>query len=260
MNHTGQPTTQPAAQPMSSVPLGASHFFEGAKLMWHPSLRLYCLVPILANIILFCLITAFFFAQYREVIDFFLEFIPTWLAPLAWIVFVIVGVLLVIIYGYSFNLITNIIAAPFYGLLAEKAQEILTGQPLESEALLPMTIRVVGRELLKLWYFLSRGFLIILITILVATIPIIQVIAPLIGLAWSAWSMSIQYADYAADNNQRSFKRLRHCLWSSKSTSFGFGGTVMLLSTIPVINIFVIPAAVTGGTIYWTRQLSHSCR
>ena len=35
----------------------------------------------------------------------------------------------------------------------------------------------------------------------------------------------------------------------------GFGAVVTLAITIPIVNLFVIPAAVAGATVFWVDQL-----
>lgn len=250
----------------NNVASGVFYFKEGLRLVWTPELRVYILVPLLVNCVLFFVLTGWLIHTYGSaftglidsIIDFFPDFFQRFIAPLAWIVWFVCGILFLIVYGYSFNMITNIIAAPFYGLLSAKAEALLTGNPPPDEPLLRMIPRVMGREISKLWYFLSRGVIIILIMILVGSIPVVNLIAPAIGLAWSAWSMSIQYADYAGDNNQLNFKLLRMCLWQKKFSCLGFGGFTMLMSVIPVINIVAIPVAVVGGTLFWLRELK-SC-
>lgn len=242
-------------KPVNNLVTGGQYFVQGINLLWHPQLRLYILVPLLVNCILFVGLTALFISNFSQFADSVTQGLPPLLAPLAWFVLVILGVLALIVYGYSFNMITNIIAAPFYGLLAEKAEMLLTGQKGEGEPLAEMIPRVVMREITKLWYFLSRGFLIMLVILLLSTIPLINFIAPVIGILWGAWSMAIQYGDYAADNNRLDFKELRQRLWQRKYSSLGFGGIVMGCSIVPILNIFAMPAAVTGGTIYWVQEL-----
>jgi CysZ protein len=36
--------------------------------------------------------------------------------------------------------------------------------------------------------------------------------------------------------------------------AWGFGGLVMLCTMIPVVNFFVMPAAVAGATLIWVRE------
>lgn len=234
----------------------------GAKLLTNPKLRPYVLVPLLVNCLLFVVITSVVLTYFWAVVESGNSFVPEWLqpwiAPFAWFVWFLVAVLFLILYGYSFNVITNFIAAPFYGLLAEAAYKLLSGRNLPAESILHLLLRVFSREFSKLFYFLGRGFLVILLMLLISFIPIVQGLAPIIGILWSAWSMAIQYVDYSADNEQVPFPEMRNCLWRRSRSSLGFGSAVMLSSVIPIVNIFAMPAAVAGGTIYWLEELRSS--
>ena len=232
----------------NNLATGCYYYAEGLRLIWRPELRPYLLVPLLVNGLLFVVLTCALFQYMGGAMDTVMNVLPTWLEPLAMIAWVLIAILLLIIYGYSFNMITNIIAAPFYGILAQKVEELLTGEPAPEESLWRMVPRVMLRELSKLIYFLSRGIVVVLIMLLVSFIPVIQVLAPFIGLAWSAWTMAIQYTDYATDNHQRPFKTLRQCLWRKKFSCAGFGSVIMLCSITPIVNIFAMPAAVALNT------------
>ena len=48
--------------------------------------------------------------------------------------------------------------------------------------------------------------------------------------------------------NNKSFKQLKMFMSNNKFTSLGFGMAVMLALMIPILNIFVAPAAVIGAT------------
>lgn len=254
--------TEPHTKSSNNIATGIRYFIDGIRLLLHKDLRLYILVPLVVNCFLFFILTTALFSYLGGFIGGESGWIPNWLepwlAPLKWIAWLIVGALLFIFYAYSFNMITNIIAAPFYGLLAEKAEEILTGSKPQSESLSSMIPRVMLRELQKLLYFLLRGVFIILIILMISFIPLLQFAAPLVGLCWGAWSMAIQYSDYPADNNKDPFKKLRERLSNCSYSSLGFGGAVMACSVIPLLNIFAMPAAVAGGTIFWVNELKYA--
>jgi CysZ protein len=36
----------------------------------------------------------------------------------------------------------------------------------------------------------------------------------------------------------------------------GFGGLVALCASIPIVNFFVVPAAVVGATLLWCEELN----
>ncbi|MEX1032668.1 MAG: sulfate transporter CysZ [Cellvibrionaceae bacterium] len=227
---------------------GAGYLIEGFKLLNHPKLRLFVLVPILVNTLLFIALTTVLVQQFTDMLDWLMEWLPAWADFMAWVVGVVLALFVVLIYGYSFSMITNVLAAPFYGVLAEKAEELASGRLLEGESLLHMIPRTVVREIRKLWYFLWRSLIILILSF-------VPLIGPLVAAIWAAWSMSVQYSDYAADNHMTPFTRLRALLGTRLWSALGFGATVMLGMMVPVLNIFIMPAAVVGGTLFWLREL-----
>ncbi len=229
---------------------GFGYLGEGFRLLFHPHLRLFVIIPILINTIFLFILTSVLFYQFTATINYMMEWLPLWLEFLAYIIGIICVILILLFYGYSFSTITNFLAAPFYGVLAEKVEELATGKRVQGESLVTMIPRTILRELQKLWYFVWRSVFIFILTF-------IPLVGPLIGLAWVAWSMSVQYCDYAADNHQTPFDKLRHQLSGRLWGSWSFGGGVMLGTMVPLLNVFVMPAAVIGGSLYWLEELQH---
>lgn len=241
---------------MTNSPInGMTYLTRGAQLIITPQLRWFVLVPLLINLVLFVAATSLLIQQFGVAMNWMLGSLPGWLDFLTWILWVIFAGLVLIVYGYSFSMITNIIAAPFYGILAEKTEILVSGKGPAPESLGHMIPRTLGREMVKLWYFILRGLALLILMFALSFIPLINVIVPAIGFLWGAWSMAIQYVDYPADNNQLTFKDTRNRLWSRKYSSFSLGGLVMLGTMIPLVNIFVMPIAVVGGTLFWIDEL-----
>lgn len=223
---------------------GIGYLTDGFSLLSHPQLRVFVWVPITINILLFVALSVYLSQQFSDWLNWMMDRLPNWLDFLAWIIGIVTAIALVVVYGYCFSLFTNLLAAPFYGLLAEKVELLATGQAPEGEPIVRMVIRTIGRELQKFWYFLWRSVLILLLYF-------VPPIGQILSVPWSAWTMSVQYADYAADNHRTVFAELQRQLRQQMLTTVGFGGTVALGMMIPVLNIFVIPAAVIGGTLMW---------
>ncbi len=244
---------------MSNSPVrGLSYLTRATHLIVQPQLRWFVLVPVLINLVLFVVITGLLLQQFGATMDWLLGGLPVWLDFLAWILWVLFAVVLLVVYGYSFSLITNLLAAPFYGVLAERAEILIRGRGPEPETLWHMLPRVMGRELVKLWYFIWRGLLVLLLMLALSFTPLLQLLVPLVGFLWGAWSMCIQYVDYPADNHQLAFAETRRRLWQRKYSSFSLGGLVMLGSMIPLANIFIMPIAVVAGTLFWAEELQQS--
>lgn len=239
---------------------GLNYLSRGAQLLISPQLRWFVLVPVLINIVLFFITTTVLIQQFGSAMDWLLGGLPSWLSFLAWILWALFAAVILLVYGYSFSLITNLLAAPFYGVLAEKTEALISGTGPEPEPLSHMIPRTLRRELVKLWYFVSRGVLLTLAMLILSFIPAVNIIVPVIGFIWGAWSMTIQYADYAADNNRLSFTETRARLSKNRYTSLSMGGLVMLGTMIPLANIFIIPISVIGGTVYWCEELKHQSK
>jgi CysZ protein len=237
---------------------GARYFFRGLRLLLHPRLRLFVLIPLAINCLLFAVLTTLLVQYFDQLTQWdlplpaILQFLEKTLKWVAWLLIVVV---VLIGYGYSFNIITNILAAPFYGLLSQRTEEMLTGIECPDEPLLQMIPRTIFRELRKLLYFVTRGIFILLVMILMGLTFIFNFLAPLLGVLWSAWSMSIQYVDYAADNHRTDFAAVRKLLRKRRYSCIGFGGTVMGCSMVPILNIIAMPAAVIGGTLFWVNEV-----
>lgn len=241
---------------MTNTPFkGLSYLSRGARLLVTPQLRWFVLVPVLINVVLFVAATWLLVQQFGMAMDWLLSSLPGWLEFLGWLLWAVFAALVLVVYGYSFSIITNVIAAPFYGFLAEKTELLVRGRGPEPESLAHMIPRTLAREMIKLWYFMLRGLALLLLMLVLSFIPVVNVIAPVIGFLWGAWSMAIQYVDYPADNNRLSFADTRNRLWNCKFSSFGLGGLVMLGTMIPVVNIFIMPVAVAGGTLFWIEEL-----
>lgn len=234
---------------------GLNHLTRGAQLIVRPELRWFVFVPVMINIVLFVILTGILIDQFGLALTWLLDWIPSWLDFLAWILWMLFSAVLLLVYGYSFSILTNIIAAPFYGILADRTEALLKGQGAEPEPLSKMIPRTLGREMVKLWYFIVRGVAIFILTLFLSWIPLVNILVPIIIFVWGAWTMAIQYVDYTADNHQLAFPSMRNRLASKKYSSVGFGSLVMIGTMIPLANIIILPIAVVGGTVFWIEEL-----
>ncbi len=234
---------------------GANYLVRGAKMLPHPRLRAFVLIPLLINLIIFATLLGIAFSYISDWIDGMMAAIPEWLSFLEYILWPIVGLAASLFTGYLFTGVAIMIASPFNALLAEKAEELVTGQPVDAleglGAALASIPRGIARELRKLWYYLPMFAFVLLCSLL----PVVNAVSPLLWFGLGAWMMSIQYLDYPMDNHQLSFADVKEAVRSRRLSSLGFGGVVALMTGIPILNFFVIPSAVVGATLYWCEEL-----
>jgi CysZ protein len=132
----------------------------------------------------------------------------------------------------------------------------VTGKPVNSleglGAALLAVPRGIMRELLKLLYYLPMAAFVLIMSF----IPVLNVVAPVLWLLLGAWMMSLQFIDYPMDNHQLSFADVKEAARARRLSSMGFGGIVAVCTGIPVVNFFVVPAAVVGATLLWCEELN----
>jgi len=230
---------------------GIRYFQRGLKSLTNPGLKRFIVLPLLLNIILMGGVSWWGISEISGLVDTVVEWLPSWLSWLSWILLPVAVVTLLVVVIYFFSAILNLIASPFNGLLSEALETQMTGQSLPEESLAATIARTLARELRKLAYFIPRYLLLLVISF----IPVINVASPVLWFLFGAWVLTLQYLDYAMDNNGHSFAELHQALRKQPLTTLGFGFVVAIGFMIPIVNMLVMPAAVCGATLYWVEQL-----
>ena len=233
---------------------GPDYLRQGLKLVLSPGLRLFVLLPLGINLVLFVGLIYFAGHEFSLWVNQLMPELPSWLSFLNYILWPLFVTLVVLMVFFTFTMVANIIAAPFNGFLAEKVEVVVTGKdefPAFSWAeLLAMVPRTLSREMRKLAYYLPRAVGLLVLSL----IPGVNVIAAPLWLMFGVWMMAIQYIDYPADNHKLSWQDMLAWLRRKRWASLSFGGSVYLVLLIPVVNILMMPAAVAGATLFWVRE------
>ncbi|SHF67057.1 sulfate transporter CysZ [Vibrio gazogenes] len=233
---------------------GFGYFFFGMKLAVTPGIRRFVILPLLANVLLLGGALYYVFTQMGNWLDHLMSYVPDFLSWLNYIIWPLAVLSILFVTMYFFSAIANIIASPFNGLLAEKVEKLLDGHTINDEGLWSFfkdIPRIFAREWRKLRYTIPKmiGLFILLL------IPGIgQTIGPLVWFIFTAWMLAIQYCDYPFDNHKVSFHTMRMQLKGKQGRAYGFGMLVTLFTTIPIINLIVMPAAVCGATAMWVNE------
>lgn len=231
---------------MTQFSQGFKYLLSGFKLILKPGIRLYVLIPLLINTLLFAGAIVYGANALGGLIDGLLtqwQWLE-WLTWLLWPIFIIVALTIVF---FCFSIIANLVGAPFNGFLAGAVERTITGQEIQSgnDQSLPQIITVaIKSEFQKFLYIIVRALPLLILFI----IPMVNVAAPLIWFLFGAWMLTIEYGDYPMGNHDIVFKQQREKFASNRQLAFGFGTGVMLLTMIPVINFLAMPVSVAGAT------------
>ncbi len=224
--------------------LAMSSLRKGASLLWHKQLRKYILVPIAVNILLF---SSMLYLGYHYVGVLIAQFIPGWLQWLDWLIYPVFFMSFFVAGFFTFSVMANLIASPFYGGLAAKTLHIVRGQTgnIQEQPILS----VLGSELKRMGYLLSRALPIAIVSV----IPGVNLVAPVLWGLFAAWGVSMEYFAYTLENEGAVFSEQRQALKSIRIGALSFGGVVLACLMIPVLNVVIPPIAVISATIYRER-------
>jgi len=230
---------------------GARYFLAGLRLILRPGVKRFVFVPLLVNAVLFSALIYFGASEFSGLMD---RFLPGWLDWLRWLLWPVFVLAIALVVFFVFSVVGNLIAAPFNGFLAEAVERDLTGRALPTQSGWSYVAAEVRRslvsELRKIAYFLPRALPILLLFL----VPGLNLAAPFLWVAFGAWMLAIQYADYPMANHGLGFAEQRACLRERRLLALGFGGAAMFALVIPIVNFIVIPASVAGATAMWVEE------
>ena len=236
---------------------GFGYFFYGLEIAMSPEIRRFVLLPLLANILLVGGALFYLFSNLNLWIESLIGQMPEFLSWLSYILWPLLVLTILATFSYFFSTLANFIAAPFNGLLAEKVEEQLTGKKVNDDRMLDVlkdTPRILAREWRKLVYLLPKAIGLFLLLLIPA---LGQTVAPFLWFIFTAWMLAIQYSDYAFDNHKISFNDMRNNLKQKQGKAYGFGTCVAFFTTIPLLNLFIMPVAVCGATAMWVSEFKH---
>lgn len=198
---------------------------------------------------------------------------------LGWLFWILYGLISLLVGTLIFTLLANLIASPFYGLLAEATAKLLQKEksyspqlllepslknssfspsqnasaslPFSSnpslKTILLLIPHSIARELRKLLHFLPW----ILLCGLCLIFPLTWPLFPFLWWIVVAWIFGVEYSDYHSDNQSISFKQTLKVLKNNAMMVLGFGSMVSLAMLVPGANLVVPSIAVAGGTALW---------
>ena len=232
---------------------GSGYLREGWQRIRQPGLRRFLVIPLLLNLTLFLALISWGVRQFNYWMDRLMPHLPEWAAFVEWLLWPLFALVVLLVLFFGFSIVANLIASPFYGFLAEKIAEQERGlvSPATSwQEILMVIPKSLGRECRKIVYYLPRLLALLLLTL----VPVVNLVASPLLLAFGVWMMAVQYIDYQADNDQVGFMDMLRWMRGRRGLSLGFGLPVYIGMLIPLVNLLVMPSAVAGSTLLWVRE------
>lgn len=233
---------------------GFSALIQGLKWLKHPQLRMLIVLPIVINVVIYGLVLGLGLHWTDGLMADLIAWLPDWLSFLGTLFWWLMLFMLLAVLGLTFVTAALIVGAPFYGQLSARTLSLLGVTASEASASDPLSIALlipkgIGREFSKLVSFLPLLVLVVVISLL----PGINVIAPFVWLSVNSWIFGLQFLDYPFDDAQKPFGAVKDWGRRHRGAVLGFGFAIVIGSSIPVLNLLIIPAAVVGATRLWVQ-------
>lgn len=153
-------------------------------------------------------------------------------------------------------LLANLASAPFLDRLSERVEALVRGVAGADGAsgfsgLVSSTLRSFAAELRRLGFL---GGIWVSLSFLGLVIPGAQLVTGPLLLATTIVFLPLDYAGFALDRRAVSFRVRRQWLRANLATMVGFGAIAFGACLVPVLNLVVMPALVTAGTLLVLRR------
>ncbi len=227
---------------------------RGLGLLLQPGIRRYVVIPLLINITLFALLTWQGFTYLSDQLDHYIATIPEWLQWIDWLLQPLLVIAVFAIGAFICLILANLIAAPFNTFLAEAILvRLIPATQLPDGGVISALKEIAPslfNELKKLGYIALRATPLLILFI----IPGLNIFAPVLWLIFSAWMLALEYIEYPMSTHGIPFGEARKRLGHNRVSTLGFGAGIAVLTTIPVVNFFIMPIAVAGACVFYVDQ------
>lgn len=248
---------------------GLRLLFEGARfLRREPSLWPLAIVPVFLSLVFVAIAGSLFFANLSAIAAWCNSLLPVlvastwwswlWVGPAMFIVWIAGGLAVVVVFGAAIVaalLAANLVSAPFLERLSWRVERIERAGQVDDAEEGPSAVRAAVRSFLAelqrigflalVWTGLSLAGLVVPGAHLLTT-PLLVILTILF--------LPLEYAGHAFDRRAASFRdRLRFVranLWMMT----GFGSVAFVACFLPGLNLLMMPALVTAGTLLVVRR------
>jgi CysZ protein len=176
----------------------------------------------------------------------------SWLGWLYWayvhiVKFFLYGFLLVVMF-YTFIIISNILACPFYDRIAVKYERLRCGLDLKPASGWQEQgiFTVIKEELKKAAFALAVPFALLFI----------PVVGAFLGFLAAAILITWDYVDYSLSKACPHFKNRLQTVWHHKFSFLGYGVPLV----IPFLGLLILPFAILGATMLYHDTMKESVR
>ena len=232
---------------MSALGAALGAHGRGLGLLLHPELRGLVLAPVGLVLLVYGALCITALGALWPYLGNLGSALPEALSGLAWVLQALAVLVLLALVGVLSLLLSQTLAAPFYGALARRTERLLTGRLVSSErGLLGDLGATFRREWEKLRWTLPRLLLMFGITL----IPGLGLLASPLTLLFAAWLLAGQFLDFTQENRGQPFAATLGLMRGQRLGALAFGLPLAVGVTLPVLGALVGAQAAIAGTVW----------
>ncbi len=219
-------------------------------IIGHPSVWLWCLAPLLINIIVAVVVWRYSGDWTSQIQDVYANATQWWARLIHWGAAGLAFILRLMITAFALIVVGNISAVPFNDALSERVDRIVTGYRNDAPFQLGPEIR---RQLLILLQEIKRMLIYFTLMAILFVLSFSGALAPFaIPTQWflTMSYLSIDHLSYPLERRGAVLLKNKVAfLRTNAAPCLGFGGVMLLIALIPLVNFVFLPLGVVGGTL-----------
>lgn len=227
-------------------------------LLFRPPLWIYLLAPLLVNLLLLGLALWGAWELAPTVVNLLWTRPADGVLEVFWVITaVLTGLLLIMVALALSYAVAGIVATPFNDLLSEKVVEELLGptiEPLSWRRMARDTVVSVGHSLLNLLIYLLVMVPLFLLDFVPVVGPVLSALGSVIA---TSFFLGRDLMDGPLTRRRLTWRQKASLIRRQRALSSGLGAAAALLLWIPVVNLLLMPLAITGGALLYSRLLAN---
>ncbi len=256
------------------LPKGLAGFEAGLRLLFDGAgflrrqHRLWplAIVPVFLSLVSVAIAGSLFLANLGPIAAWCSGFFPVleathswswiWVGPATFLVWIASGLAVVVAFGAAIVaalLAANLVSAPFLERLSFRVEAIERGGVVNESDL-----GFVAAGLRSLWAELGRIGLLASVwgglSVLGLIVPGAQILTAPVLVLFTIFFLPLEYAGHAFDRRGVRFRDRLRFLAAHPATMAGFGSIAFAACFVPGLNLLMMPALVTAGTLLVVRQ------
>lgn len=248
---------------------GLRLLLEGAGFLRREhSLWPLAIVPVFLSLVFVAIAGSLFLANLGAIVAWCSSFLPVveathwwswiWVGPATFLIWIAGGLAVVVAFGAAIVaalLAANLASAPFLERLSFRVEAIArAGDPIDPSAELgwiAVGLRSLGAELARVGLLAAVWIGLSLVGLVVPGAPFLT--APVLVVV-TIFFLPLEYAGHAFDRRGASLRDRLRFVAARGATMAGFGSVAFVACFVPGLNLVMMPALVTAGTLLVERH------